>query len=175
VDYVKGGTTVQLEDVYKLYMNDLYRYLFSLSKDHYVSEDLVQETFYRAFATIEDYEFHHIKAWLFKVAYHAFIDYQRKAKRTVVEDNLDQKLEPDFHTPEKNTVEKESLHLLLKDLHVLNEKEKHAIILCDLHELPYQEASDILELNLNTFKSHLVRGRKKLVERVKERMKNDDR
>ncbi|RFU62619.1 hypothetical protein D0469_20470 [Peribacillus saganii] len=31
-----------------------------------------------------------------------------------------------------------------------------------MHDLHYQEASDILELKLNTFKSHLSRGRKKL-------------
>ena len=166
---------MQLDEVYKMYMNDLYRYLFSLSKDHYVAEDLVQEAFYRAYMTLEDYEISNIKAWLFKVAYHAFVDYQRKNKRTVLEEDVKPHLHVDQDTPERRMLEKESLRLLLKDLNLLQENEKHAVLLCDLHELSYQEAADILDLKLNTFKSHIVRGRKKLMERVKERMNRDER
>nr|MBA5586869.1 hypothetical protein [Anaerobacillus isosaccharinicus]QOY34920.1 hypothetical protein AWH56_019705 [Anaerobacillus isosaccharinicus] len=47
---------MQLEEAYKLYMNDLYRYLFSLSRNHFVADDLVQDAFYRAFLTLEDYD-----------------------------------------------------------------------------------------------------------------------
>jgi RNA polymerase sigma-70 factor, ECF subfamily len=175
VDKVKGGTIVQLDEVYELYMNDLYRYLFSLSKDHYVAEDLVQEAFYRAYMTLEDYEINNIKAWLFKVAYHAFVDYQRKNKRTVLEEDVKPHLNADQNTPESKMLEKESLRLLLEDLNLLQENEKQAVLLCDLHELSYQEAADILDLKLNTFKSHMVRGRKKLMVRVKERMNRDER
>ncbi|MEH7011379.1 sigma-70 family RNA polymerase sigma factor [Neobacillus niacini] len=165
---------MQLEDVYKLYMNDLYRYLFSLSKDHYVAEDLVQEAFYRAYMALEDYEIINIKAWLFKVAYHAFIDHQRKNKRIIIEEERYENIEANQKTPERRILEKESLRLLLKDLNNLQEKEKHAVLLCDLHELQYREAADILEIKLNTLKSHLFRGRKKLVTRVKERMSKDE-
>ncbi|MDM5317108.1 sigma-70 family RNA polymerase sigma factor [Fictibacillus sp. b24] len=165
---------MQLEDVYKLYMNDLYRYLYSLSKDHYVAEDLMQEAFYKAYLTLADYEISNIKAWLFKVAYHAFIDYQRKNKRTILADEIRQSIEANSDTPEKKIVEKESFSLLLEDLNQLKEIEKQAVLLCDLHELSYQEAADVLELKVNTFKSHILRGRKKLMERVKERMYRDD-
>lgn len=164
---------MQLEDVYKLYTKDVYRYLFSLSKDHYIAEDLMQEAFYRAYLTLEDYEITNIKAWLFKVAYHAFIDYQRKNKRIMISSELYEETVT-HQTPEKRIIEKESLKLLLEDLTHLQEKEKHAVLLCDLHQLHYQEAADILELKLNTFKSHLFRGRKKLVARVKERMSKDE-
>ncbi|MFG6494638.1 sigma-70 family RNA polymerase sigma factor [Fictibacillus sp. UD] len=165
---------MQLEDVYKLYMNDLYRYLYSLSKDHYVAEDLVQDAFYKAYLTLADYEIRNIKAWLFKVAYHAFIDYQRKNKRSILAPELQQNIEVNSDTPEKKIVDKESFNLLLEDLNQLKEIEKQAVLLCDLHELSYQEAAEVLELNMNTFKSHILRGRKKLMERVKERMYRDD-
>ena len=165
---------MQLEDVYKLYMNDLYRYLLSLSKDHYIAEDLVQEAYYRAYLTLEDYEISNIKAWLFKVAYNAFIDYQRKNKRLVMKEQIDEHLSSDPVTPEGSMLEKESLQRLFDDLDILKEKEKHAVMLCDFHELSYQEAAAILGLNINTFKSHLSRARKKLMARVKERMNRDE-
>ncbi|KRG12637.1 RNA polymerase sigma factor SigM [Virgibacillus soli] len=171
---MKGGVCLELEDVYELYMNDLYRYLLSLSQDHYVAEDLLQEVFYKAFIIIDDYEFSHIKAWLFKVAYHTFIDYQRKNKRLVLKDNMEKHLQADYTTPEINIIEKEALTSLLTDLNYLKENEKQAILLSDFHELSYQEAADILEVKLNTFKSHLMRGRKKLVKIIKERVKQDD-
>ena len=166
---------MQLDQVYEMYVNDLYRYVFSLSKDHYVAEDLVQEAFYRAYLTLEDYEISNIKAWLFKVSYHAFIDYQRKYKRITVEDEIEKYTYVNQVTPEKTLVEKESLMMLLKDMDLLNEKEKNAVILCDLHELSYQEAADILDVKLNSFKSYLLRGRKKLISRIKERMSKDER
>jgi RNA polymerase sigma-70 factor, ECF subfamily len=42
--------------------------------------------------------------------------------------------------------------------------EKQAILLCDLHDCTYQQAANILNLKLNTLKSHLTRGRKKMRE-----------
>lgn len=159
--------------MYKRYVNDLYRYLISLSKDHFIAEDLVQDAFYRAYLALADYEISNIKAWLFKVAYHAFIDYQRKNKRIIIENtlNTDDTVE---ESAEKNMLARESLRLLLKDLNLLKHYEKQAILLCDFHELTYQEAAEILELKLNTFKSHLRRGRKKLLTIVKERMEKDE-
>jgi len=166
---------VELDKAYQEYVNDLYRYLFSLSKDHFTAEDLVQEAFYRAYLHLEDYEISNIKAWLFKVAYHAFIDFQRKQRRSVIQNQLEEQGFISKDTPEKRLLEKENFQRLLKDIHTLREQEKHVLLLCDLHQLTYQEAAEILEMNLNTLKSHLLRGRKKVMKKVKERMKQDER
>jgi RNA polymerase sigma-70 factor, ECF subfamily len=169
---LEGGINLDLDEAYQVYVNDLYRYLYSLSKDHFTAEDLVQEAFYRAYIQLEDYEIHNIKAWLFKVAYNSFIDYQRKHKRLVISDVL---IEPHhLDTPEKQMLAKDRFLQLMEDIHTLKEQERHVIVLCDLHQLQYNEAAEILELNINTLKSHLFRGRKKLMERVKERMDRDD-
>lgn len=72
---------MEIEEIYKVYINDVYRYLFSLSRSHHVAEDLMQETFYRAYLYLEDYENQKVKSWLFKVAYHTFIDFVRKEKK----------------------------------------------------------------------------------------------
>ncbi len=42
---MKGGGGMEIEEIYKVYINDVYRYLFSLSRSHHVAEDLMQETF----------------------------------------------------------------------------------------------------------------------------------
>jgi len=175
VDVNEGGKKVELDDVYRLYVNDLYRYLFSLSKDHYTAEDLVQEAFYRAYLQMEDYEIRNIKAWLFKVSYRAFIDYKRKHKRLVISEDVEDVMIHSLQTPETEMLEQESFQLLLEDIHSLREKEKNVLLLCDLHQLSYQEAADVLDMKLNTLKSDLLRGRKKVMKRVKERMARHER
>lgn len=169
---------MELDEIYQMYVNDLYRYLYSLSKDHYVAEDLVHETFYRAFIKLDETEIMNIKAWLFRVAYHAFIDYIRKNKRVFISDQISEVQEkgtlPENST-ENHVLEKEGFNLLLDDIHTLKENQKNTLLLCDFHKLTYQEAADILDLNINTLKSHLLRGREKMIEKVRKRREKDER
>lgn len=51
-----------LESVYRKYMPDLYRYLRTLCGDDAAAEDLVQETFYRAYLHLENYRDEKVKA-----------------------------------------------------------------------------------------------------------------
>ncbi|MCC3357807.1 sigma-70 family RNA polymerase sigma factor [Bacillus sp. REN16] len=160
-----------LDEAFESYVDDLYRYLFSLSKNHHTAEDLVQETFYRAYLQLAEDEISHIKPWLFKVAYHAFIDFTRKHNRLFITDEIHNRVS--LKTPESYLLEKEGFATLMNDIHSLKETEMHALVLCDLHQLSLNESAEILQLNLNTLKSHLFRGRKKVVERVKERRRQD--
>jgi len=162
---------VDLDEAFEAYVDDLYRYLFSLSKNHHTAEDLVQETFYRAFLQLSEDDIRQIKPWLFKVAYHTFIDFNRKHQRLVITDEVQHRIS--VKTPEMDLIEKEGFTTLMNDLHSLKESEMHALVLCDLHQLSLKEAAEILQLNINTLKSHLSRGRKKVVERVKERRRQD--
>jgi RNA polymerase sigma-70 factor, ECF subfamily len=162
---------VDLEEAFEVYVDDLYRYLYSLSKNHHTAEDLVQETFYRAYLQLLEDDINHIKPWLFKVAYHAFIDFIRKHKRLVITDEIHTRMS--MKTPEIDLLEKEGFTELMDDIHSLKESEMHALLLCDLHQLSLKEAAEILQFNLNTLKSHLSRGRKNVVERVRERRKQN--
>lgn len=153
---------MDLELLYKRYVNDLYRYLFSLSNDHYLAEDMVQETFYRAYLYLENNQLDSVKPWLFKVGYRVFIDNTRKRKKIILKEKVEEKI--DYETPEHHVLVKDGLGRLLNLIRNLPEKEAHAILLCDFHQLRLSEAADVMNINLNTLKSHLSRGRKKLKE-----------
>src|SRR5690606_1875713 len=150
---------MDLEQIYLLYFNDLYRYLFSLTKNHTETEDLIHETFTKAHIVLLSNDIKEIKPWLFKVGYYTFIDRTRKDKKLVMTDDFYQ---ADFNTPETVLLENESLLELLRYLDKIKPVEKQAILLCDLHDCTNQQAADILGLKLSTLKSHLARGRKKL-------------
>ena len=68
----------------------------------------------------------------------------------------------DLNTPEAILVEKDSYSELLRYLDRIKPMEKQAILLCDLHDCTNEQAANILNLKVNTLKSHLARGRKKL-------------
>ncbi|WP_077617581.1 sigma-70 family RNA polymerase sigma factor [Bacillus sinesaloumensis] len=150
---------MDLEQMFSLYFNDLYRYLFSLSKNHAETEDLIQETFTKAHITLLSNEIKDIKPWLFKVGYHSFIDRVRKEKRYSYTEDF---LQVEFNTPEAIVVEKNSYLELLNYLDKIKPVEKQAILLCDVNECSNEQAATILDLNVNTLKTHLSRGRKKL-------------
>lgn len=165
---------MEIEEIYRLHMNDLYRYLFSLSRNHHIAEELVQETYYRAFLHLEDYDGERVKPWLFKTGYHAFIDFTRRKKRmTFLGEELAIGKSADVST-ELEVMNKLGYEQLLSLINTLPETEKQTILLCDVHDFSYEETAEILEKNLNTVKSHIHRGRKKLKQKLIERMNQDE-
>ncbi|GAB6928498.1 sigma-70 family RNA polymerase sigma factor [Paenibacillus sp. JCM 10914] len=151
-----------MEHIYPYYVKDIYRYLYSLSYDHHTAEDLVQETFYRAYLYLENWKDERIKAWLFRVAHNAFVDYQRKASRSTVK-------EPDYfhqmidrHTPEQALLQQERRLELDRLLTVLPDKQRQAILLVDVHQFTYQETADIMDISLSSIKITLFRARQRL-------------
>ena len=150
---------MDLEQIFESHMNDIYRYLFSLTQHHAQTEDLLQETFIKAHITLLAKPIHDIRPWLFKVAYYSYIDSIRKQKWIVVTNEINQ---IDERTPEQLVVEQDSYRQLLKLLNELKDIERQAILLCDVHECTYEQVAEILTMNINTVKSHVARGRKKL-------------
>lgn len=67
-------------DLYDLHVSKIYRFLYHKTFDVTVSEDLTQETFFKALRKIDT--FHgttneEFRAWLYTIAYHVSIDYFR--------------------------------------------------------------------------------------------------
>ncbi|MBS4196081.1 sigma-70 family RNA polymerase sigma factor [Lederbergia citri] len=149
-----------LESIYNFYFQDIYRFLLSLCRDHHTAEDLVQETFLRAYLHVEDYENTSIKSWLFTVAYHAFIDHHRKQKRIELkQEGFFSKLFDRRKTPEETVVIQEDIQEIISLLEDLPEKQRHAVLLHDFHELSYAEAATIMNVSLANYKVALFRGR----------------
>ncbi len=161
---------MDIEQLYLRYIKDIYRYLYSLCKNKTLAEDLMQDTFYKAHITLLSNTVQDIKPWLFKVAYYTYIDYIRKERRVDLMNDLERST---FTTPETIAVSEDSFHSLISLLDQLAPYEKQAIMLCDVHDCTYEQAANILDLKLNTIRSHLLRGRKKMRALIeKERQQN---
>lgn len=153
---------MNIEEVFEEYLDDIYRYLFSLCKDHYLAEDLLQETFYRAFLNINFLNMDNIKPWLFKVSHNLLIDHFRKNKRNVLIDDDRLQLMKSSTNIEESILRDEMMKTILDVIRLLPLKQQTAILLCDFHDLSYEECAEIMGVSLASFKSSLHRGRRKV-------------
>jgi RNA polymerase sigma-70 factor (ECF subfamily) len=109
----------EIESLYLLYKKDVYVYLFSLTHDPSLSEDLLSETFVNAISSIENFRGQSsIKTWLFSIARNMWLQSLRQKKQTVeyndlLELYLSDSIEESLIT--KETVERIHKLLLEKD------------------------------------------------------------
>ena len=71
------------EDIYKIYFRRIYAFLYKLTSDSDISEEMAQETFYQAFLSFHRYDGScEIFTWLAAIAKNVFFKYLRKKKLT---------------------------------------------------------------------------------------------
>lgn len=159
----------KFDELIRIYSNDLFRYIYTLTKDYHLSEDILQETFYKAYVNLIDYnEITNLKSWLFRVAYNTFIDYCRKNKKlSIFEDSYfnSLKIQSSLET-EHIVLRNQDKEVIYKHLSEVKEKYRKAIILVDIQGLSYNEASKIMKIKLSYLKSLLFRGRKELKQKI---------
>lgn len=158
---------LDLEQIYSLYVKDLYRYVYSLCKNKSMAEDIVQETFYRAYFYVESYKKEKIKPWLFKVAYHTFIDFLRKDKRltyygdiTFLEGNSE------IRSAEEEYLVRNSVDHWFKILETLPVSKRNIVLLRDYYHFSYQEIADMLDISLSKVKITIFRSRKEIQDKM---------
>ncbi|WP_195258724.1 RNA polymerase sigma factor SigM [Bacillus paralicheniformis] len=150
-----------IDEIYQMYMNDVYRFLLSMTKDKHLAEDLLQETFIRAYIHIHSYDHSKVKPWLFQVARNAFIDYVRKHKKevTISDDMIGNLFQNAVQSPAHQVEIKEVLTLYMNQL---PDNYREALTLYYLKELNYKEASSLMNISEANFKSVLFRARQRL-------------
>jgi RNA polymerase sigma-70 factor, ECF subfamily len=146
-------------------LDTVYRVARRLTRDEHEAEDLVQETYlkaYRAFDRFEVREFG-IKPWLLRILNNTFINralHERKAPRPTDQQTLEQAAEADAPPP---VLDYEHLDAEVKQaLEQLSPEFRSVLLLWATNELSYQEIADTLELPIGTVMSRLHRARQQL-------------
>ena len=70
---------IEVEALFQSFADDIYHFLYNLTKSQSVAEDLLQETFIAALQF--DGEVRNARGWLFTVAYHLFTKFHKKQKK----------------------------------------------------------------------------------------------
>ena len=158
------------------YMQPLYTAALRMTRNPADAEDLVQETFlkaYRAFERFEDGT--NLKAWLYKILTNTYINSYRAAKRRPekadVEDVEDlymfRRLNELPGLDTGRSAEEEVFNHITDDevkraIESLPEAFRIAVLLADVEGFSYKEIAEITDVPIGTVMSRIHRGRKAL-------------
>jgi RNA polymerase sigma factor (sigma-70 family) len=156
----------------------LYTFAYHLSYNEEDANDLVQDTYLKAYRFIDNYEQGtNAKAWLFKILKNAFINqYRKKAKQPT---RVDYEEVTTFHDEEDTTyssyldLREEMFMGMMGDevttaINTLPVDFRVVILLCDIEGFTYEEISKIIDIPIGTVRSRLHRARNMLKEKLKE-------
>lgn len=153
-----------IKQIYEEYFETVNKYLFCLTHDNDISEELTQETFYKAVQKIDTYKGKcKMSVWLCQIAKHLWYDQCRKKQKTIdVEENLFdvQSLE----STESQVISSEEKISLYKKMQKLDEKTREVIYLRITGELSFKEIATILDKTENWARITFYRGKNKLKE-----------
>ena len=151
-----------MEQIYKQYFETVNKYLFCLTHNNDISEELTQETFYKAVKKIDTYKGEcKISVWLCQIAKHIWYDYCKKNKKVIqVEEELLKTREED--TTEQKVISNDEKMLLYKKMQALDEKTREVIYLRITGELSFKEIGIILNKTENWARVTFYRGKSQL-------------
>lgn len=153
-----------MEQIYKEYFETVNKYLFCLTHNDDVSEELTQETFCKAVEKIDTYRGDcKMSVWLCQIAKNAWYDYCRKNKREMnLGDTIN--IENTSATLEEQIVSKDEKIELYKRMQGLDEKTREVMYLRVSGELSFKEIGVILNQTENWARLTFYRGKIKMKE-----------
>ncbi|MEI6038904.1 MAG: sigma-70 family RNA polymerase sigma factor [Actinomycetes bacterium] len=166
------------------YTNQLYAAAMRYTKNPSDAEDLVQDTYAKAFVSFHQFqEGTNLKAWLYRILTTTFINNYRKDQRRPLQSNAGevedwQLYESASHTSDQGKSAEDEVLEGIADLDIKNalaqmpEEFRMAVYLADVEGFSYKEIADIVGVPTGTVMSRLHRGRKLLRESLADYAKN---
>lgn len=144
------------------YWERLYRWLFHLSHDRHLAEDLAQESFLKAFAALASFDGSHFQAWLFRIGHHAWSNGQRGKRR--LRQALPDDLAAHDEGPAELAMNREALVELTRAVGRLPADFRAAFLLRAQEDLSFKEIAGILDISEETARWRVFKARQKLLE-----------
>lgn len=164
-----------MDEIYHENAKLIYLFLYSKCHDENLAEELTQETFLKAYQSLERFDNScKISTWLCQIAKHMLYQYYDKHKREIPSsDWIDSEENINFqiiNSAEQKVLDKIEVVDVLKDMQKLPEQMREVMYLRISTELSFTEIGDILGRSENWARVNFYRGKELL---LKERQKHE--
>ena len=148
------------------HLDALYNFAMYLSKRPADAEDLVQETYLRAFRFSHRFQpGTHLRAWLFQILRNTFLTFYRVREREapIAEDGVPEWDAPMFHdAPEDDGTAMDAHTDLERAMRRLPEEFRTVLLLAEVEGLPLEEVARVMACPVGTVKSRIFRAKERL-------------
>ncbi len=167
---------LRLEHAAIEHIDALYRTGLRMTRNPADAEDLVQETYLRAFRSLHQFtEGTNLRAWLFRILTNTYInDYRRRQRRPISAslDNIEEfylydhlietRVQPGDSRPETEVLQQLTVEAVGAAIESLPEEFRHVVLLADVEGFAYREIAEIVGIPVGTVMSRLFRARRRL-------------
>ena len=178
IEKLKRGDAAAFEKLVNERSGEIYGLLYRLTENGEEARDLTQETFLRAFQSINHFRGESdLRTWIYRIAINQARNrwrwWRRRRREATV--SLDEPeigggrlglvatlKSPTARDPEQHTLQNERERALQKALSGLRRVYREAVVLRDIEGFAYEEIANTLNISVGTVKSRLARGRQEL-------------
>ncbi len=157
-----------LEKLFKTYYKDVYNYIFSLSRDPALSEDIASDVFYEVVRSVGKFRGESdIKTWLFSIARYKWYDYLRKKNRSPVQEVLTEFMASDDVPLEERAYDSEIAKRIYELIDGENERARD-IMLMRIDGYSFYEISQKHDISESSARVIFFRAKTKIRNKLKE-------
>lgn len=161
IERIAGGDARAFESLYRSYHPRLMRFLSLLTQRRPVIEESLNDTMLAVWRRAHTYNGQSkVSTWIFAIAYRTACKTLRQ-QDLPVEDPLDEPAS-EAPGPERQSAARETQAALRRALASLSYEQRHVIMLTYFHELPYADIAQIMQCPVDTVKTRMFHGRRRL-------------
>ena len=179
---VKKGDRHSFDILFSRYKRKLYSVIYRMTRNHQVTDDMLQETFLKLYASISKYDDNYpFYPWLYRIAVNTTINFLKREKKRKYDRSLEEQVEQRHRQyangrhafdPETSLTRKERDVRILEAMQKISPTYRATLILRVFEGLSYKEISTVMNCNVGTVMSRLNRARSQLKELLKDYLKN---
>ena len=161
----KTGDLAAFEALYDLHKASIFRTALAITNDRAVAEEILQDTFLRAYKHLERVkEDVSMAPWLYRIAVNLAYDWSAKQKRWLKAINsiIDRIVTSNVVSPERSVEDQEVQNLLYEAINKLEFKQRTTLVLFYLQDFSLTEIAEIMSCPVGTVKSRLHYARTNL-------------
>ncbi len=181
IEGLRAGKEQAYEALILRYQQPVYNLVYRLLNDSSDACDVVQEVFLKIFRNIGAFRCQSsLKTWIYRVAVNEAHNHRRwfcrhkkqeiGLERDEEERSYQDTLSDPSRSPFEIAADQEAQSILEKAMQELNPTFRAAVVLRDIEDLSYEEIAEVLQINLGTVKSRIMRGREALRHALTARM-----